>query len=77
MESPSGIFFQSKSKGINHLVQTGGSEADMDMLREMYVEEGWSRQGLPEGWVGKETLAQVAAPVILMLSCCQCYQGRV
>ena len=54
IESPNGTNFLSKHKAIEHLVSTGGSRADIELIKDMYFSDGWTRENLPEGWMGKE-----------------------
>ena len=53
--SPEGSRFRTKRQAIEHLVKVGGSEGHVEALRELLVEEeGWTREKLPKGWLGKE-----------------------
>lgn len=55
MISPEGTQFRTKRQAIVHLVKVGGSEGLVEALRELcVVEEGWTREKLPKGWLGKE-----------------------
>ena len=54
MISPDGSRFRTKRQAIEHLVKVGGSEAHVEALRDLYVEEGWTRDRLPKGWLGLE-----------------------
>ena len=50
---PNGKLFRSKRSAIEYLLKTGGSQAEIEELRKLYTEEGWTTEGLPEGWLGK------------------------
>ena len=55
MISPEGTRFRTKRQAIEHLVKVGGSEEHVEALRDLCVEEeGWTREKLPKGWLGKE-----------------------
>ena len=55
MISPEGTQFRTKRQAIVHLVKVGGLEKDVEALRDLcVVEEGWTREKLPKGWLGKE-----------------------
>ena len=51
--SPSGQVFRSKKAAIEHLLQVGGSEEEIRAVQDLYIAQGWSRDGLPEGWLGR------------------------
>ena len=51
--SPSGQVFRSKKAAIEHLLQVGGSQEEIRAVQDLYIAQGWSREGLPQGWLGR------------------------
>ena len=51
--SPSGLRFKSKRAAIKAMYMQEGEGETVEGLRELYVAQGWRREGLPRGWVGK------------------------
>ena len=53
--SPDGTKFRTKRQAVEQLVKRGGCELQVEALRDLCVEEdGWTREMLPKGWLGKE-----------------------
>ena len=53
--SPDGTKFRTKRQAIEQLAKRGGCELQVEALRDLCVEEdGWTREMLPKGWLGKE-----------------------
>ena len=51
--SPSGQRYKSKRAAIEAVYREEGEGATVEGLRELYCTQGWRREGLPRGWVGK------------------------
>ena len=53
--SPDGTKFRTKRQAVEQLAKRGGCELQVEALRDLCVEEdGWTREMLPKGWLGKE-----------------------
>ena len=53
--SPDGTKFRTKRQAVEQLAKRGGCEVQVEALRDLCVEEdGWTREMLPRGWLGKE-----------------------
>ena len=53
--SPDGTKFRTKRQAVEQLAKRGGCELQVEALRDLCVkEDGWTREMLPKGWLGKE-----------------------
>ena len=54
VKSPEGTNYLTKGKAIMNLIKLGGSSETIEVLRELYLADGFTREGLPDGWMGKK-----------------------
>ena len=52
--SPEGTKYLTKGKAIMNLTKLGGSSQTIEVLRALYLENGFTRVGLPDGWIGRK-----------------------
>ena len=56
VKSPEGTKYLTKGKAIINLTKLGGSSETVEVLRALYVADGFTEAGLPNGWMGKKKI---------------------